>query len=391
MPIFNANFSLSVVILGLTFSLYSQNIDKGNFLKSAVNNAAQSGKKVYIFGTTTWCDACTEMIDSVFNNPDVKNVLNHSFLTHTIDLESDDGLPIVVKYRAAPAPQHLVFDENGQLIHRAEGFMDSNQLLKFLTTAQDSLPALAPLPHPLDFEMDYPQWYRNFRRAPSQRIIPNTEEIESFLASRDSITDEVTWAVLYSLPTSFKYIQQIAQQKEILAQRFGRQEVLEKLSSYIYIDVKNAIKDRDENQLNIAFANASELMGADAAPYQFRYKLYFYQYHAQWGEYAHTALELSQHNDIATADWLNDLAKTILSNNSEPAVLKTALRWMNPIVQTEKYFEYFITTARLEYALQNHEKAELLIREALASANGEFEKAQAEELLSRIKSNTGVK
>lgn len=325
------------------------------------------------------------MQKKAFNDSIVNDVLERNFLMQTIDLESDEGSLLAVKHRAYPAPQHLVFNADGQLIHRAKGMLSPHQLYDFLNTAADSLPRLGSLPKPFDFEMDYPDWYRNFRKSPAQRIVPKNEEVEAFLAMRDSITDEVTWAILYSLPTPETYIKQIVDQKEILSKRFGKDEVREKLSAYVYEDVKTAIKDHDPQKLNAALLKAENILGSDATLFQFRYRLYFHQYHREWDAYAYTALELSHHQEVATAEWLNDLAKTVLSETTNQTVLKTALRWMHPIVKKEKQHSYFMTTAMLEYAIGNIEHAEKLLKQALAAANDDEERQQTKALLNEIK------
>lgn len=351
----------------------------------AVKQANTENKHVYVFGVTSWCGQCEKMRIETLVDSAVERTLNAHFISLEIDLETAAGIDFAVKFRASPSPQHLLFDANGFLIRRGQGYYDSENFLDLINAAVDSLPELAPLPHPLDFALDYPKWYRDFRKAPGKRTFPKTEIIESFLDSRDSLTDEVTWAILYSLPAPEKYAEEIAANKDILTRRYGKNEVLEKLSSYVYADVKQAIKDQSESELYAALRKADRLLGSDADIYKIRYRLYYYQYNNNWLAYAEVGAELARNTTLKNGDWLNEIATKIYQNTNDYNAVKLALDWMCPLIKEEETYTYILSTARLEYTLGNFEKSLSLLNKALASAEEGADTWDAKKLIDMLK------
>jgi len=402
--ILSADFAIALIIhlnFGKTYSLISMFVNRFIFcfismfwfsaqaqelfseisFREAVEQADTENKHVYVFGITSWCDLCEKMNVETLADSALRMTLNQNLISLKIDLETAEGIDFAVKFRASPAPQHLFFDADGYLVKRAQGFFDSESFLELINAAGDSLPELAPLPYPLDFTLDYPDWYRDFRKAPRQSVFPEAGKIESFLDSRDSITDEVTWAILYSLPTPEKYVDKIIANKDVLAYRYGKNEVLEKLSSFVFADVKQAIKDQSESALYAAMRKADRLLGSDADIYKIRYQLYYYQYHHNWRAYTEIGAELARNKALKTGDWLNEIAANIYRHTTDYGSIKLALDWMYPLIETEEDYDYFITTARLENALGNTDEALSLVKKALASAEDEADTRDAEKLI----------
>lgn len=376
-------FLVLMVLFGYG-NLYGQ-IEFSNLtFKEAVNQASKEGKHVYVNGSTSWCPPCRKMEAETFSDSAVGKIINERFISMKIDLEKGEGIDFAMKFRSSMVPQHLFFDENGYLVYRNWGYLNPAEFLGLANLALKLPPALSPLPHPLDFKLDYPYWYRDFRKGPNDRVFPTDEQIESFLASRDSITDEVTWAVISTLPTPEEYAQVIAENKAVLSARYGKTEVLDELSSYVYKDVKKAIKNNSEPELYSALRKADRLLGSDAEAYKFRYRLYFYQMTFNWQAYAEVGAELSRNKELGEAYWLNDVAINIYQNTSDYKPVKEALNWMNGIIETEESYPYLLTTAHLEYTLGNRDKAIALMKRGLAAAFDWMDTSEGEDFLEKL-------
>ena len=347
----------------------------------AVTMATEEEKYVYVNGSTEWCAPCKKMDAETFSDSAVGIAMNERYISMKVDIEEGEGIDFAMKFRSSMVPQHLVFDSKGHLVFRTFGLLNAAEFLDFVRTARDSTPVFDALPYPLDFKRDYPDWYRDFRKGPNDRIFPDNTVVESFLASRDSITDEVTWAVISTLPTPEKYAGDIAENKDILASRYGKWEVLEELSSYVYKDIKQAIKDGSESQLYAALRKTDRLLGSDAEAYKFRYRLYYYQMSGDWQAYAEAGAELSRNTEVAKAYWLHDLAKNIYRNTADYQPVKSALTWMYGIIETEESYPYLLTAAQLEYTLGNREKAIALTKRGLAAADEEEDVSEGEDFL----------
>ena len=375
---------LAVFVLLSFGNLYGQ-VEFTNipFLE-AVNQASAQGKHVYVNCTTEWCTPCKKMDAETFTDSLLGIAINDRFISIKVDLEEGEGIDFAIKFRSSMVPQHLFFDGNGYLVYRNWGLLNPIEFLDVANLALELPPALAPLPHPLDFKLDYPNWYRDFRKAPNDRIFPTDEQIETFLASRDSITDEVSWAVISTLPTPEKYAEVIAENKAILSARYDKNEVLEELSSYVYKDVKKAIKNNSEPELYSALRKADRLLESDAEAYKFRYRLYYYQMTFDWQAYAEVGAELSRNKELGEAYWLNDLAINIYQNTSEYKPVKEALTWMYIVIETEEAYPYLLTTAHLEYTLGNRDKAIELTKRGLPAAFEWMDTTEGEDFLWKL-------
>lgn len=373
------------VFLLLSFgNLYGQVEFSNNTFSEVVNDANAQGKYVYVSGSTYWCAPCQKMDVETFSDSLLGVEINKRFISMKVDLEEGEGIDFAMKFRSSIVPQHLFFDGNGYLVYRNWGFLNAIEFLNIASLALDSVVQLDPLPNPLDFKLDYPDWYRDFRKGPNDRIFPTDEEIESFLASRDSLTDEVSWAVISTLPTPEKYAEIIAENKAILSARYGNYEVLEELSSYVYKDVKKAIKNSSEPELYSALRKADKLLRNDAEGYKFRYRLYYYQMTFDWLAYAEVGAELSRNKELGEAYWLNDLAVNIYENTADYKPVKEALIWMYAVIESEEFYPYLLTTAHLEYTLGNRDKAIELTKRGLAAAFDWMDTTEGEDFLGKL-------
>lgn len=334
----------------------------------AVALAAKEGKNVYVNGSTQWCEPCAKMDAEAFSDSAVGIAMNEMYISIKVDVKEGEGIDFAIKFRSSTVPQHLFFDGEGHLVNREWGHLSPQSFLDLAIIARDSTPIFDPLHYPLDFKLDYPEWYRDFRKGANDRIFPDETQIETFLASRDSITDEVSWAVISTFPTPEKYAEVIAENMEVLISRYGKVEVLEELSSYAYKNVKVAIKEGNESLLNAALRKTDRLMGNYADGYKFRYRLYYYQMSGDWLSYAEVGAELSRNNELADGYWLNDVAHKIYQNTAEYQPIKSALTWMYAVIEKEENYPYLLTTARLEYTLGNRDKAIALTKRGLDAA-----------------------
>ncbi len=381
-----SNHLLSIVFLFISYSsLLAQTDFSESSFQEAVGLAEQKDKLVYVFAVTSWCVPCDEMEATVFSDSSVSDVLNQNFIPLKQNIETPFGSKFAMKYRIKRAPEHLFFNSKGRLIRRFSGKLDSDSFLDLANLTLDSAAVYKPLEDPMNFDLDFPEWYIDFRNPTDERIFPSDSQIKSFLASRDSITDEVSWAVIYTLPTPEEYTGKIIESKEILSERYGRDEVLEELSSFVYQDVKKAIKNQSESMLYESMRKANRLLGDDAELYKIRYQLYYYQMSGNWNLYADLGSELARNTDLRNDDWLNDIAINLYQNTTNTEALTKATNWMKQVIDSNPTYPYQSTAAMIEYQLQNKERALELAKEAIKSAeNSGEDSTEMKNLISRI-------
>ena len=380
------NHLISILFLFISFSpLLAQPIFRESGFEEVVSLAEQKDKLVYVFAVRSWCVPCDEMEATVFSDSSVSDVINQNFIPLKQNIETPFGSKFAMKYRVKRAPEHLFFNSKGQLIRRFSGRLDSDSFLDLANLTFDSAAVYKPIGDPMNFDLDFPKWYIDFHNPTDERVFPSDSQIKSFLASRDSITDEVSWAVIYTLPTPEEYTGKIIESKEVLSERYGRDEVLEKLSSFVYQDVKKAIKNQSESILYESLRKANRLLGDDAETYKIRYQLYYYQMTGNWNVYADLGAELARNTALRNDNWLNDIATNLYQNTTNTEALTKAANWMKHVIDSTPTYSYQSTAAMIEYQLQNKDKALELAKKAIKSAaNSGEDSTEMKNLVSRI-------
>ncbi len=354
--------------------------------QSLVHQAKAEGKGVMVNAYADWCTLCQKMDSTTFADTTLGNFIDERFLSLSLNAEQGFGIDFAMKYRVSRFPEILFFDSDGHLKFRWEGYVEAPTLKWWIVNSDSAWPHLAPLPYPLDFTLDYPAFYINTYKKRGERSFPTDAEITRFMASRDSITDEVTWGVLSKLVTDYSWVDSVYKYRDTLSKRFGQLEVNNKLQKSVYDRVKVAIKDRSESELYTALRKADIYLGNTAPPIKMRYQLYYYQMQNNWITYAELGSEIARDTSLYDNEWLTEIAQTIHRNTKEPQALSPALKWMKPIIQTDSTYATLGTEAWLYYKLDQIPPAENAANAALkaASQSENIDTSEVEALLKMI-------
>lgn len=93
-------------------------------------DAKRLNKPIFIDIYTTWCGPCKLMDKQVFNNRSVSTVLNRDFISFKLDAEKGEGIEFVKQFKVDAFPTSLYFSSNGKIIHRVEGYTNTENFLK---------------------------------------------------------------------------------------------------------------------------------------------------------------------------------------------------------------------------------------------------------------------
>lgn len=349
-----------------------------------VKEAKATDKIVMIDAYTDWCGWCKVMDRETFSDSAVGEYANPRLVNAKVNMEEGFGIDLAMKYRVSSYPQYLFFDGEGNLIDRLAGYMEPEPFMEKLEVVLNPENFLPASQEPMNFEMDYPDFYKNSFLKRSERSYPSAEELLAWLNSRDSLTDEVTWAVISRFVNNGEYVEKITAKRDELIALYGEKEVMDKFASFIFSVVKRAIKANDRAVLQEALGEADRILGDDAESYKTRYKMYYYQMTEDWENYA--ALGEEQARKGAEPAALNQMAWAIYENCEVETALKKAVNWMEPVVEENDNYAYLDTYAALLYKTRDKEKAMKFAELAIAQAEREGEDATAtEELLVKIK------
>lgn len=354
--------------------------------QALIQQSKDENKGVMVNVYTNWCTLCHKMDSTVFADTSFGSFLNQRYLSLSLNAEEGFGIDFAMKYRIQRFPEILFFNSDGHLKFRLEGYLQAPALEHFIIDTDSLEQYLAPLPYPLDFVLDYPDFYRNSFKKRGERSFPSEVQITKFMASRDSITDEVTWGVLSKLVTDYTWADSVYKYRDILSKRYGQLEVNDKLQNFVYGQVKAAIKDNSESELYAGLRKADKYLGDRAPKFKMRYQLYFYQMQKKWITYAELGSEIARDSSLYDTAWLTEIAQTIHRNTKEPQAITPALNWMKTIVKTDSTYNTLGTEAWLYYKLENITPAENAADAALraASAKKNIDTSEVEALLKMI-------
>ncbi len=352
-----------------------------------VKQAKDEQKLVMVDAYTDWCGWCKVMDRETFSDSVVGDYMNPKFVSTKINMEEGFGIKLAAKYRISSYPQYLFFDGDGHLIQKLVGFIESKEFIEKLEPVVNLEDALPPLPEPLNFTMDYPEFYLNSFKKRKDRSYPSYEEVQAFLKTRSDLTDEVSWGVISRFIKDGEFANSVIENKDALIKKYGESEVNNKLASFVFNDVKAAIKDNDEMALETALNKADEILGDESESYKFRYKLYFYQMTERWSDYTAMGELVANNSDQFDPATLNQIAWSLYENDENQENLLKATAWMKRITEAEPSYAYLDTYAALLYKTTRYEDARKAAEKAIAIAEENGENADGtKKLLEQIKS-----
>ncbi|RXQ91485.1 DUF255 domain-containing protein [Ancylomarina salipaludis] len=120
-------------------NVFSQGIqfEHGTF-DEALAKAKKENKIVFVDCYTTWCGPCKYLAKNIFTQKEVGDFFNQNFVNVKMDMESEEGKPLMGKYQVAAFPTLLWLDAEGNIQHKMVGAGDANSLLATASLALDT-------------------------------------------------------------------------------------------------------------------------------------------------------------------------------------------------------------------------------------------------------------
>ena len=110
--------------------------------KEVQAKAKAEHKYIFMDCLTTWCGPCKYMSANIFPKKEVGDFYNAKFINVKVQLDStagdaeeikkwyQDGHDIAAKYEVRAYPTYLIFDPNGNIVHRFVGSSDDKTFLE---------------------------------------------------------------------------------------------------------------------------------------------------------------------------------------------------------------------------------------------------------------------
>ncbi|TAE71414.1 MAG: thioredoxin family protein [Bacteroidetes bacterium] len=94
--------------------------------------AKEEKKPFWVDIYTTWCGPCKMMAKQTFADEEVGKFTSENYISYKLDAENGEGVNISEKYGVEAYPTFLIFNAEGKLLAKEEGFKDAERFIYVL-------------------------------------------------------------------------------------------------------------------------------------------------------------------------------------------------------------------------------------------------------------------
>ncbi len=396
-------------LLILPFAVIGQ--EKGITFEHGLNwsqikeKAKKENKFIFVDLFTTWCGPCKYMSASVFPQTKVGDFFNAKFVNAKIQMDKTDKDSEEVKawyeeaerfgkdYKIAAYPTFLIFNPQGELVHRMVGGGDADE---FIERSKDALKpetqyyALLKAfnENPTDLALAH-RMVRAANTAYDEATVTQAEDIIISHTKPENLTKECAAYLVANTRTSrskaFELLRDNPEKIDALLEKNGAANrvlatvaINEVLGTKIDFNTEpnwEALKTEiSDKYANINFDPIFKLMKAQ-----------YYVQSRNWSSLTNIVDSYLTSEDL-NSNQLNSYAWEIFENSTDAACLDAALKWSKRAVEQDVKSAYLDTYANLLYKKGDKINAIKWQEEALSLAT-EGEQDNYQDTLAKMKSD----
>ena len=369
-------------------------------------------EKKYIFMDcyTTWCGPCKYMSAQIFPKEEVGNLMNANFINVKMQLDSTEndneevkswyatGHTIANEYNIMAYPTFLIFDQNGQLVHRIVGASQSGE--EFVAKTKEALdPSKQYYPMLAKYKAGQRDstFLYNLAIASLHAYDDKTgpQVVNDYLATQKDIYNPKTLNLLQSFTQSSQdkgftiMLQHPDKVNAVLGKGVAENQVnriifYEEVVPVLFNKYAPIAGEPNWNKLKDSIQVKYPSKADEVLAYS---KVLFYLNRQQWNDFgtAIVAFMKSYGDNVSQSD-LNEYAWTVFQNCSDETCLKNALEWSKRSFEKEQNPAYMDTYANILYRLGRKDEAIEWEQKALSLVNTEDEKKGFQQTIDKMKS-----
>lgn len=325
--------------------------------------AKEENKPIIVDAYASWCGPCKMMNKEVFVEPSVGDFYNRNYITYKIDMEKGQGPELNKQFLVRAYPTFLVFDANGNMVHRFLGYRNSEDFIKEGTAALEESGQIYPLKAKYDAGERDPKFIRH---------------LVGLMASADEEYSEVANSYVEALNEDemgsdenrefiFKYVSDVTskgfgyfhENLSSFEKEFGKDECRTKISRGASTMIRRAIAAKDETMITEDLAEYCKSMMPERKDMMVSYgQLYYHKKHsagdaAVWQ--SHRKDYCDELTKLADSDMdaniLNSMAWAVYEDSDDKKTLKSALEWVQKSIDLDKGYANMDTKAALMFKL----------------------------------------
>lgn len=355
--------------------------------KEAVKKAKKEGKYVLVDAYTDWCYWCKVLDKKTFPDAELGEMVNHTFVSIKVDMESEAGVPLAWKYRVMSFPNTLVFNGEGQIMYKFGGFRPPAEYSAELQKGLREETQMKYPGEPMDFETGFPDFYKtSFKVKGQERTKAEPEEISAWLNEQEDLFSEAAWSVLWRFSPPEEYVDRFIENKDRFEYLYGSEEVEGVVYNLCYAKVNKGAQDGNEGELEDALDLADRLFGKEDMRPQIGMQMYFFEKTEDWDRYASSLEEYIKWDKYERLGGVNGGCWNLYLKIPENTKwMKKASAWMAEVVKREPSYAYMDTWAAVLWKSGDREQAMAVAQKAINTGKAADEDvAETEKMLKAI-------
>lgn len=357
-------FSFALVFLSPLFAQERKMNFIDQDISSAIAQAKESGKLIFVDAYATWCGPCKWMSANIFTNDTVAEFFNQNFISLKLDMEKGEGIEFKKNYSVKYFPTLLFIDAEGNEMHRSVGA--SRKVEDYIDLG---LMAMNPIKRLAAYHASYnvgeksPSFLNTYLKKLDEAAMPTEAVVKSYYEglSEDELLSENAWNIInkYDESVDSKGMLNVLNKKTEYVRAFGQDKVEAKLyKNYLnHLYSKVYAKEFSMKEMELTMIKIKKLN----IPYWEKIILL--------GDLAHLSKEkkYKDYCEVAVEDIsdyfnedpkaLNEFAWNVFEWSSKKPQLEVALGWSKRSVELEESPMYIDTYANLLYKLGQKEEA----------------------------------
>ena len=330
----------------------------------AIEKARAENKLVFVDAYTTWCAPCKQMDKSTFSDEDVAAFFNEKFVNLKLDMERGDGLTIQQRYKVSAFPTLLFLNADGEVVHKALGFQDVEQMLALGKLALGSDQTLSAWTSRYEKGEREPKFLKEYTSKLLETYDESRAEVaEAYLATQtDQFTPEnLDFSMRFTEGVESPRFAFLVANKKAFEKKFTKDEIslkIEELVSDFLLNEKNLpTLGRADSLIRLVYPEKADRMAKN-------YRLSYYRLKGERDNYATAAIQYYKKYDD-NADELSETATTFLEQIDDKKMLKKALNWAKKAANKQETVTNQLLVAQLYQKLKKTKKAKKAAGNAL--------------------------
>jgi thiol-disulfide isomerase/thioredoxin len=360
-------------IIAFTFLLgsntYSQGIqfNKGEW-KEILAKAKKENKLVFVDAYATWCGPCKMMERDVFSQKEAGDYYNAKFVNAKVDMEKGEGIGLARDFGVMAYPTLIFVNSSGEVVHRAVGYHNTDQLLELGEAALDPSRNMGSIATKYEDGDRSPELLYNLAFAKLDAMDGTYEEVaEEYLKTQSDWNTKENREFIYRMVNSLDsdMAKHIVDHKKDYEEHLGERAVAGKINELVQNQVAKAQSEADLKSIETLYSKMYPAKGEEMAG---RLKMGYYAQKEDWSGFAKATDAFYKKYPAQSWDELNEYAWIFYEEVQNKKLLKSAVKWAKKSVAMESNYYNNDTLAALYYRLGKKGKALKTANAAIAMA-----------------------